>query len=346
MRFWEYTVGGCVLLTSFVLTMFLKKIAGVAGLLDIPNERSSHTVPTPRGGGLAIVVSSALAMGLLVIGGVIPLRLFLAVGGGGAAVAIVGFLDDRGSLSAGVRLLVHFVAAAWAVLLAGHLGVIRLGDVLIHLGPFGYALSVVTVVWFLNIFNFMDGIDGIAASEAAFVCGSMMLIAKFTGSAAGVAEASCVIGLASVGFLIWNWPPAKIFMGDVGSGYLGFVIAVLGVVGARHVSSVSWAWLTLVGVFLMDSTITLVRRYLRGESVVIAHRIHAYQRAARRLGHRRVTVSIAIINVTWLLPCALAMVIWPMYASWLAVLAFSPLAGLALVFGSGVPESPPSPEVG
>ena len=196
--------------------------------MDIPNERSSHAIPTPRGGGLAIVVASASAMIVLTIIGVISIRLFAAFATGGLAVAAVGFLDDRRPLSARTRLVVHILAAACAVACIGPVREFALGGDVVRLSWVGYAISVVGIAWFLNVFNFMDGIDGIAASEAAFVCGSIALITKLTGGAPGVIVASCVIGSASMGFLVWNLPPARIFMGDIGSGYLGFGIAVLG----------------------------------------------------------------------------------------------------------------------
>lgn len=309
-----------------------------AGFIDIPNERSSHATPTPRGGGLAIVIASLGAIAVLTIIGVIPVRLFAALAGGGLGVAAVGFVDDRRPLSVRTRFAVHLLAAAWAVACAGPVRDLAVGSGTLHLGGFGYAICTIGIVWFLNIFNFMDGIDGIAASEAVFVSGSLIIIVKLIGGPGGVAAACCAIGSASVGFLLWNVPPAKIFMGDVGSGYLGFAIAVFGLAVGRQSPIGSWTWLVLVGVFAVDSPITLARRYVRGESVAVAHRTHAYQWAARRLGHGQVTASIAVINLTLLLPCALAMAAWPMYAPWLLAVAFCPLAGLALAFGTGARE--------
>jgi Fuc2NAc and GlcNAc transferase len=328
-----------VFVVSFVLTMMIKRVAGSRGVIDVPNERSSHSVPTPRGGGLAIVVSSAAALTLLAARGVIPLRLFVALCGGGIAVASVGFLDDRGSLSPGKRLLVHFVAAAWAVAWVGPVSELRVGAEIVPLGATGYAVSVLAIVWFLNIFNFMDGIDGIAASEAVFICGAALLLSVLSGGTGEIGAAAAAIGAASVGFLAWNWPPARIFMGDVGSGYLGFVIAVLALADIARNPAALWTWLIVAGVFVVDSSVTLIRRKLRGERITLAHRTHAYQHLARKLGHAVVTASVVVIDLAWLLPCAFFSAVKPMYAFWIAVLALCPLAICAFAVGAGQPKA-------
>lgn len=338
MRLLVYLLAFGAFVVSLALTTMLKRVALSAGLIDVPNERSSHSAPVPRGGGLAIVISSVAAMVLLAGFGEIPIPLTLALCGGGVAVAAVGFLDDRGSLSPGKRLLVHFVAAAWATAWVGHTSELRLGTDVIQLGVAGYAISVIGIVWFLNIFNFMDGIDGIAASEAIFICGAGLLLSGHTG-VGDIAAAAAAIGAASVGFIVWNWPPARIFMGDVGSGYLGFVIAVLALADDARNSSALWTWLILAGVFVMDSTITLVRRMLGRQQITVAHRTHAYQHLARKAGHATVTTLVAVVNVVWLLPCAIFSTVRPAYAFWLALLALCPLGVCAFLAGAGQPEA-------
>jgi Fuc2NAc and GlcNAc transferase len=143
-----------------------------------------------------------------------------------------------------------------------------------------------------------------------------------------------------VGFLLWNWPPAKIFMGDVGSGYLGYVIAVLALAAARDDPVALWVWLILGGVFFVDATVTLVRRVLRGDRIHQAHRSHAYQWLARRWGsHRRVIVIVTILNLLWLLPCAFLATLHPDHAVAIAVVALAPLVALAFAAGSGRREN-------
>jgi len=204
----------------------------------------------------------------------------------------------------------------------------------------GYVLAVLSIVWTLNLFNFMDGIDGIAASEAVFICGSAWMLSLLPAGAAGSVGALALIFCAAcLGFLVWNWPPARIFMGDVGSGYLGFVIAVLAIAADHDDPAAPWPWLILGGVFFVDASVTLVHRALRGERVYEAHRTHAYQWLARRWGHRRVTVSVGLVNVLWLLPCAAFATLHPARAIWVLIVAFVPLIGIAVAAGAGRAEA-------
>ena len=331
--------GGVTLCLSFLLTLLIKRKARSIGLIDVPNERSSHAVPTPRGGGLAIVIASLLTLGVLAAAGVIPLRLFLALAPGGAAVAAVGFIDDRRGLSARIRLFVHFMAAGWAVLCIGpaHLFDIERGSPILQ-GVI-YGLSTVGIVWFLNMYNFMDGIDGIAGSQAVFMALGTVVLGLFSLGIAYTAATAAVIGAAALGFLLWNWPPAKIFLGDVGSGYLGFVFAVIGLASGIHDPASPWTLLILAGVFAVDATFTVVRRFLRGEQVTQPHRTHGFQRLAQTMGHQKVTLSIALVNLLWLLPCALATALRPQYAEWIVPLALGPLVLGAFAIGAGRPET-------
>lgn len=337
-----FAAAAAALAASFLLTLAIKRSAGKLRLIDVPNERSSHALPTPKGGGVAIAISSLAAMGLLCALGIMPVHLFLAIAPGGAAVAAVGLIDDITPLTCRLRLLVHFMAAAWAVVCIGPVPFFN------HFGPatpelqwFAYAASTVGIVWFLNMYNFMDGIDGIAASQAVFMCAGVALLALFSTGVAYIAPAAIVIGAASCGFLLWNWPPARIFMGDVGSGYLGFVLAVLGLASGGHGHGVFgvWSCLILAGVFAVDATFTVVRRYLRGEQVTRPHRTHAFQLLTQRMGHRNVTLCIALVNVAWLLPCAVASALRPQDTLWIGALALCPLMLGAFIIDAGRPET-------
>jgi Fuc2NAc and GlcNAc transferase len=160
------------------------------------------------------------------------------------------------------------------------------------------------------------------------------------GSVGGVAVSALALGAACFGFLIWNWPPAKIFMGDVGSGYLGFVIGVLALAAARENSVTLWVWLILSGVFFVDATLTMARRCLRGERVYQAHRSHAYQWLARRWrSHKLVTATVVAINLLWLLPCAWLAIAWPKLVVWTVLIALGPVAVAAFAAGSGRSEA-------
>ena len=259
---------------------------------------------------------------------------------GGLSIAAVGFWDDIRPAPVAVRMAVHFGAAVLAVYCLGSPSALRVGHSVVDLGASGPVISVLAIVWILNLFNFMDGIDGIAASEAACVLFGAAGLGLFAAqcSPAQVAPA-LVAGAACLGFLRWNWPPAAIFMGDIGSGYLGYAIAVIAIDLAQRSAINVYAWLILGGIFFVDATLTLCRRLLRREPVYQAHRTHAYQWLARRWGsHSRVTVTVIIINLVWLLPCAAFSVKFPESALWICILALAPLAVCAYLSGSGRPE--------
>jgi len=242
---------------SLALTAWTRRVALRRGILDHPNERSSHSQPTPRGGGLAIVISSSCAIaGFWILHQVDP-ALAASLIGGGLLIAAIGFLDDRRSLAAGIRLFAHVAAAAWAMYMIGGLPPIRMGEHVVRLGIWGDTAGVVAIVWVLNLFNFMDGIDGIAASEAVFVAGAGGVLAIVFEQDCAAGYSAFTIAATALAFLWWNWPPAKIFMGDVGSGYLGYTIAVTALAAGRASPVALLAWLILGGVFFVDATITL-----------------------------------------------------------------------------------------
>lgn len=327
-------------LATFFLALFLTGVARAFALshdvLDVPNDRSSHSTPTPSGGGVAIVASTIAAASVLSWRGLLDMPLYLALCGGGLAIAAVGFLDDRRSLPAGIRLAAHLGAALWALFCLGGLPSLCIGHWTVHFGWVGYVLGALGIGWTLNLFNFMDGIDGIAAAEAAFIVWGGTLLAVAGGSGTGACAMGLAAGAACCGFLRWNWPPAKIFMGDVGSGYLGYLIGVLALASARENAVALLVWLILGGVFFSDATVTLVRRSLRGERVHEAHRTHAYQLLARRWhSHRSATGAVVIVNLAWLLPCAAVASFYPRLAGWMVMAGLLPIVLLAFIVGAG-----------
>ena len=331
---------GATFACSVGLTFAMRRIALSRGLLDVPNARSSHQLPTPRGGGVAIVIASLLGWAAIFVAGFLKTDVFLALSGGGLAVAIVGLLDDRFQLPAQVRLIVHAGAALWALACLGGLPPLQFGDVSVSLGWAGYVLGTLAIIWVLNLFNFMDGIDGIAASQGIFVAAGGGILALATGGGAGSAGSALVFGAACAGFLLWNWPPAKIFMGDVGSGYVGYVVAVLALSAARESPPALAAWFLLGGAFFVDATVTLLRRLYRRDPVLTAHRTHAYQWLARRWGsHLRVTLAFWLVNVGWLLPWAWAVLAGKAGAAWVLLAALLPLCLVAVLAGAGEPEA-------
>ncbi len=320
---------------SFALTGALRRYALSRSLMDIPNARSSHRVPTPRGGGVAIVASFLLALLWLAASGGVDWALAWAILGGGAGVALLGFLDDHGHIAARWRLLGHFFAALWIVSWLGGLPPLSLFGVDLELGWDGALLALVFLVWMLNLYNFMDGIDGIASVEAICVCASGALLYALLGEWQAVAVPA-LLAAAVTGFLVWNFPLARIFMGDAGSGFLGITLGALSLQAAWVAPQLLWSWAILLGVFVVDATFTLLRRLLCGERVYEAHRSHAYQYASRRYGrHWPVTLGVMALNLGWLLPIALWVGWGGLDGGWGMLLAYAPLLLLAVMFEAG-----------
>lgn len=335
---WPFSLGLVlgVLVISFALTTWYRKRAIAWMHLDVPNARSSHTVATPRGGGVAIAVSVLVGFLTLRTSGYLSPRVALGLCAGGSIVAIVGYLDDRRNVLPRWRLLGHFAAAALLVIsFNGAPPLVGFHRVL-AIGKFGDVLAALYLVWMLNLTNFMDGIDGIAGLEAITICVPMALLGQIAVPAGALWGPPIVLASGTLGFLLWNWPPAKIFMGDVGSGFLGFVLGALALDAGRRDGRLLWAWVIMSGVFVVDATVTLFRRVVGGKKFYEAHRSHAYQHEARRLGrHKPVTIAVGLINLVWLLPIAASVALgWVDGPLGLAV-AYVPMILAALRLGAG-----------
>jgi UDP-N-acetylmuramyl pentapeptide phosphotransferase/UDP-N-acetylglucosamine-1-phosphate transferase len=288
-------------LLSGIGTRVLIPVLRRANVLDRPNERSSHIVPTPRGGGIAVICTVLLAWVVASAAGwVAPAIALVALTA--ALLAVICWIDDLHGLSPVLRLTAQ--AAAVAV---GLLALPETDNALFQwLGSTAYfSATGLLWVWWVNLYNFMDGIDGIAGSEAAAIGGGLLLVSTL-GSAVdwSVALLAATVLGASLGFLVWNWSPARIFLGDVGSaplGYLtGYLLLGLAAAGRWKVA------LILPLYFLADATITLARRLLRRERVWEAHREHYYQQAvARGLDHaavvrRIIAADLLLIACGWI----------------------------------------------
>jgi UDP-N-acetylmuramyl pentapeptide phosphotransferase/UDP-N-acetylglucosamine-1-phosphate transferase len=289
---WPAAVAVATGLLSCLTTRVLIPILAYREILDRPNERSSHQVATPRGGGIAVIGSVLLAWVVLAQTETMPSGVF-GIALGAALLAAVSWLDDLRGLSPVVRLLAQAAAVS--------IGVFVLPG---PQDPFHLAAIGLVWIWWINLFNFMDGIDGLAGSEAAAIAAGLLLFASVgAGADPALRTLAAAVAGAAIGFLVWNWSPARIFLGDVGSvplGYvLGFLLLDLAVRGHWRIA------LILPLYFLADATITLARRLLRGERVWQAHREHFYQQAVRRgLDHadvveRVIAADLALIGCGW-----------------------------------------------
>jgi len=329
------------LLLTLVLTGLMRRYALSRHLLDVPNARSSHSIPTPRGGGVAIVLVYLLILPFFYAMEWISSATLLAFCGAGIWVALVGFLDDHGHIAAQWRLLIHFIAAIWGLYWLGGVPplAVTLGITQVDLGWLEQIAGVFYLVWLLNLYNFMDGIDGLASIEAITVClGGTLLILLGVGGEQWFGL--ILLGSIVAGFLWWNFPPAKIFMGDAGSGFLGIVLGLFSIKAAWVIPQFFWSWLILLGVFIADATWTLSRRFLQDEKVYEAHRSHAYQYASRYYGsHKKVSLAVGLINVIWLTPLALGVGLAGLNVFLGLALAYLPLLWLVIYFKAGTRES-------
>jgi Fuc2NAc and GlcNAc transferase len=271
------TAAAVAFAVAWGLAAFVRRWSPRVGLLDLPNERSSHQHPRPRGGGLALLggVLAGLLAALVWIAD--PPREAVALFAAALALAVVGLVDDRRPLPVWPRLLAQLAAAIALVAVTGGLHVLPLpppADLPLP-APLGAALAVLWLVAATNFFNFMDGIDGLASGQAAIV---LVAVAVVGWSGEGSLLA-LLAAAAALGFLVLNWPPASLFLGDGGSGFLGFLLAglpLLAPAGGRGAALFVVA--VAMALFLLDPTWTLLVRLRRGERLGVAHREHLYQR--------------------------------------------------------------------
>ena len=344
----DWVLASAVLVATFILTGVLRDYTLKMGILDIPEKRSSHTVPTPRGGGLSFVLIISVALIYLFYSNDIEINVFLSLFGGGLLVAGIGLWDDYKHIPAQWRLIVHLIASVWAIYWLSSISWISSAENLMLLNLFVDVVAIIYLAWVLNLFNFMDGIDGIASVETICIGITAALFILFQMYNSGTGEVLSdqsshgsiillvILSLSVLGFLVWNWPPARIFMGDVGSGYLGFFLGVVTIYTAKNDILTIWVWLILMGAFLVDSTFTLVKRFISGERWYEAHRSHAYQHAAHRYGsHKKVTLAVLFINILWLGPLAGLTILAPKFEIIVTIIAYLPLIILATKLKAG-----------
>jgi len=321
---------------SFTLTRLVIHVARSASWAQPVNSRSSHTKPTLTRGGVGFVVVIFVWLSLLYW----PLSnggwAFLGAG----LIAIVGYLDDAESVSVLQRLVAQFLVTSASIIwfaltsnasneLFSIVSVTVLGSLLVLLW-----------IWFINLFNFMDGIDGIASAEVVFVA-TVAAAFSLNGGQSDLASAWAVLSGACLGFLVWNAPPARIFMGDVGSGFLGFIVGGLLLLSIDAGVVSPWVALLLVIAFMGDATVTLLRRMLRGERWYEGHRQHAYQHLAIRWGsHGKVTLAYTAFNVLAVVPAVWLVNRHPDWAMWIVGVVAAIVMVLCLLAGAGAPATP------
>jgi len=274
---------------SFLMTYVVRKFALKYSIMDKPNDRSSHAVPIPRGGGVAVVISWFIGITYFFWKNLISADLFFALLSG-IPLVIIGFLDDIVSIRPIIRFFTQLIVASLAIYFLG-------GERIIDFGFFKLTnvwlftpLALIGVIWFTNLFNFLDGIDGYIGSEVVYIgAASYLLFANTLG---------LLLVAVTLGFLVWNWQKAKIFMGDVGSTLLGFTIAVIVIYYQNNLISSLPVWLILTSLFWVDATVTLFRRIKNKEDLSHAHRKHAYQRIVQAgFSHQKTVIWALALNI-------------------------------------------------
>lgn len=329
-------------LLSVSLCFAYRHLALKYKLLDLPNQRSSHHLPTPHGGGVAIILAFSIAM---VIASSVPFSAdghslgsgwspaYVLIAGVALLLSALGVIDDKMGLSIRLRLVLYGIACVGTVAaFFGLLPALLDAPSLEVSATLPAVLAVAFVMlWLVNLFNFMDGIDGIAALETLTVCALAAGLAYLSGADTQYVLFCLLLSAAHLGFLVLNWEPAKLFMGDAGSIATGFMLGALVLLGQVTQALNPYCWLILLAVFIVDASWTLGWRMVTGQAFTQAHRTHAYQRLSRHFGsHAKVDLIVLAINLLWLAPLALAVVVWPQHALILVILAYLPLlAGMA-----------------
>lgn len=277
-----------LLVGSFAMTWIFKNVSKKRNILDIPNERSSHTTPTPRGGGLAIVIAWYIGISALYLMGLLNRSLYFALLSG-LLLACISLIDDVIDLKPSIRLFAQLITVLVAFIFLNGIQPVPVFGREIFPSVILYGITIIGMVWFINLFNFLDGIDGYASIEAITLVLALYL---FTGH-----NINLILIASVIGFLIWNWPKAKIFMGDVGSTQLGFIIVVLGVYFHNENRLSIIYWLILSAPFWFDATLTLFRRWRNKEKLSQAHRKHIYQRLVQSgYSHLKVDIFLILLN--------------------------------------------------
>jgi Fuc2NAc and GlcNAc transferase len=311
-----------------ILLFILIKTAKYTGLIDVPNTRSSHNKATPTGGGAAL--ASVVLFANFDVFKTCPEFLI-----GGLLISVIGLIDDIRSLPVLPRLLTQFIAVSLIIYFLPAYNPIK-----------GIPITIVKIVlifsgiWFINLYNFMDGIDGLAGgySNAASV-GFLFCVSNGLPVEAWNIEIYKQIIYTTIPFLIFNWSPSKIFLGDIGSTFLGFTFFSLGARGLIHGNYLMYSFIIIMSFFWIDATVTLVRRFLLKKKVFSAHKEHAFQKAAAKYGHWRVSCFIILVTLFWLNPMANLTLKHAQHGPFMTLLSILPVLAIILRFKPGLPVS-------
>ncbi len=326
---------GLVFAGSVAGSVFYGRHARRIGVVATPNFRTLHEAVVPRGGGIGFGAIFVIAIISLWASDRLPTALMLAIGVGGGIATAIGFIDDVHDIRAIVKLCLQVGLSVWFLVMAPESPLLPPFHGLSGaLDCFVLFVALFLPVWMINLFNFIDGIDGMAISASVFVCTAAFLILLVTDGDKTLGLVVALLGTASLGFAAVNLPPARVFMGDAGSIFLGYVIGALLLTTVSSGQISIWTWLTILAYFVADTTTTTLCRIALVRKWYGAHRSHAYQNLARILkSHSKVTYGVLLYNLLWVLPLAIWSARAPAWGPLTTLLSLGPAVLWTLRFG-------------
>ena len=316
---------------SAIILLIYKKIATDYSILAMKNHRTLHSLPTPKGGGIVFSLLSILAFFLIWWNWQLTEGLLLALVVGGLIATLFGLVDDIKNIRARIKLIIQLLLACWVVycLYFGELSSLGLMPIYITI-----PVILFFMVWMMNAYNFIDGIDGMAASGAIFVSITLALVLFLTDGPIEIVAIFILVASTVIGFILFNWPPATIFMGDAGSVFLGYIFGSLLLFTVLNNDISIWSWITVFGYFFADTTVTQIMRVILVKKWYLAHRSHAYQNLARITGsHLKVTGAVILYNIIWIFPLVAWSVLQPEMEVVAAILAVAPAMIVTYKYG-------------
>jgi len=318
-------------LLSYLLTKLYRKFAIINAIVSNPNERTLHQNSVPRGGGIIFSSLFILAISILSYLNIISFEIFMLVGVGGFLATLFGFVDDIFDIRISIKIIIQSMLAAWALLW------IDFGEFQVTEwipGYISYFIFWILLIWIMNAYNFMDGVDGMAASGAIFIASTLALVIFLTNGSFVLLILFMILSASVGGFLFINWPPAKIFMGDSGSVFLGYTLGTLLLFTVSREDLSAWTWIVVLGYFSADTTGTQLLRIFLGKKWHLAHRSHAYQNLVRITGsHLLVTRGINLYHFFWILPLTIFSVLHPEMI--IVTVSLAVIPGLILTYKYG-----------
>ncbi len=328
---YQYIFVCTVLFLSIGFVFIYKKIAVYYDILANPNYRTLHESPTPRGGGL--IFSLLFVFSVLILYSVNELsnQIFYIFGIGGFIATSFGFIDDIKNMRAKTKLIIQLFLSIWTIYWLDSSELLPLDWMPVFMIiPF----ILFFMVWIMNAYNFMDGIDGMAASGAIFISSTLAIVLFLTNGSVEIIDIFILIAITVSGFILFNWPPATIFMGDAGSIFLGYIFGSLLLFTVFNNDISVWSWLTVFGYFFADTTVTQIMRVILVKKWYLPHRSHAYQNLARiKNSHLKVTGGVTVYNLVWVFPLTLWSSLQPEMGFTAATLSIAPALVVAYKYG-------------